>query len=405
MANIPIGQRPKETVLQIINNLWDNVPVDQQDAVKKGVHRYNLFENYFKDRSKDPSKEFSSNPIVNELIANTVGGPIRGVGTVLRGFEKASEIGKNLSVKAADFADENLGIDIDRDVVGFAGSFLPEIATGSVLKSLPKKTLSVGAAGKSFLSNKAAVFYSQDFLKNNIYVGDIKPNAPLFIPKVGDEFAAFVNQNRKKTQVRLAPEYRSDFYKYGQELIEKQGDLSGHMYLTDPAGTTFKLRRDKTITAGLKAVSLDKHSAGAVKRARMEAEQTITEKLKTVKGHHRGELDLFEKLTEGLTDSQKTKFYKRVNSDTRWPSLSTGNVKSNLIGPQGELPAKVHDYVHKYLRESGLDPRKMDFRKATLKQRTDFLDQLEPILNSIDEFIFNEMMSRRSPDLFKSLIE
>ena len=405
MSNIPIGQRPKETVLKTINNLWDNIPVDQQDAVKQGVHRYNLFENYFKDRSKDPSKEFSSNPIVNKLIANTVGGAIRGAGTVLRGFEKASEIGKNVSVKAADLADEHLGIDIDRDVVGFAGSLIPEIATGSALKSLPKKTLSVGAAGKPFLSKKAAVFYSQDFLKNNIYVGDIKPNAPLFIPKVGDEFAAFVNVNRKKTQLRLAPEYRTAYYKYGQDLIKEQGNLAGHMYLTDPAGTTFKLRRDKTIPAGLKAVSLDKHFAVDAKRIRMEAEQTITEKLKKVKGHHRGELDLFERLTEGLTDSQKTKFYKRVNSDTRWPSLSTGNVKSNLIGPKGELPAKVHDYVHKYLRESGLDPRKMDFRKATLKQRTDFLDQLEPILNSIDEFIFNEMMSRRSPDLFKSLIK
>ena len=49
MSNIPIGQRPKKALLTILNNTWEATPVNQQDAVKKGVHRYNLFENYFKN--------------------------------------------------------------------------------------------------------------------------------------------------------------------------------------------------------------------------------------------------------------------------------------------------------------------------------------------------------------------
>jgi len=178
MANIPIGQRPKETVLQTINNLWDNVPVDQQDAVKQGVHRYNLFENYFKDRSKDQSKEFSSNPIVNQLIANTVGGAIRGAGTVLRGFEKASEIGSKGAVYLADQVDEHFDIDVDRDIVGFVGGFLPEIVTGGLIRNAPRQLRNIGAAG--FKKGKS---YPKVFLPDDLLEG-ITPNAKLFTPKL-----------------------------------------------------------------------------------------------------------------------------------------------------------------------------------------------------------------------------
>lgn len=186
MSNIPIGQRPKKALLTILNNTWEATPVNQQDAVKKGVHRYNLFENYFKDRSKDQSKEFSSNPIVNQLIANTVGSAIRGAGGFLRGYDKASELGSKGSVFLADQLQKATGIDIDRDIVSFSGSFLPEILTGKALLSTPKRLRSVASVTNK---SKPKVFLPPDLLEG------ISPNAKLFTPKKNGIVNGVVNGN------------------------------------------------------------------------------------------------------------------------------------------------------------------------------------------------------------------
>ncbi len=43
------------------------------------------------------------------------------------------------------------------------------------------------------------------------------------------------------------------------------------------------------------------------------------------------------------------------------------------------------------LREAGLDPRKMDFRTASYKQRLRFMREVEAILLDIDKYMFEGM--------------
>jgi hypothetical protein len=242
-------------------------------------------------------------------------------------------------------------------------------------------------------------------------------HANINVPKVEGESLKFINQKPRKTSAAnlLGKQDIEDFKAYGRKYAQEninpktgKGTLANSMKINvrKPDGDVEKLglkfKSDRYV--GIQPESVKTRQGD--KRVRMETEQTYgPNAYREGGGHHRGELSFFDALTEGLSEGKKKAFFKLVNTSQRWPSMSTGNVASNLIGPGGDLNPKVHAIIHRLLEEAGLDPKKMDFRNASIKERSDFLDQAEPIINKIDEFIYNERMAERFPDRFKSMIK
>lgn len=213
--------------------------------------------------------------------------------------------------------------------------------------------------------------------------------------KVSDEFSEFVNQKvRREARPQLPAEMAEQYRQYGKQMMQEQGSLKGHMKV-NYAGQEFGLKSNTQLLASgepsIKVRSKATRTAQDAKRQQMEVEQTIgTDEFRV--GHHRAELDLIHRVMEGLNSSSRKNFVKTVGK--QFDNLITGNKTANLIGPNGELPKPVHDAIHTKLREAGLDPRKMDFRKATYKQRLQFMREVDYILRDLDKFIFESMAKR-----------
>jgi len=221
-----------------------------------------------------------------------------------------------------------------------------------------------------------------------------KPTSSFQKLAISREFADNINQRRPKPpRPKLPKDVGAKYRKYGQQFYKEHGTLTGHQTLTYE-GNTFDLKSNsKFLKSGelsVKARSLETKNAQDSKRQRMESEQTLgTDDYKF--GHHRVELDLIDKVIEGLPDAERLRFLKYVQK--LWPSFVTGNSSGNLIGPAGDLPTKVHNGIHMKLREAGLDPRKMDFRNATYKQRLRFIREAQAVLIDIDKYMFKGMQA------------
>ena len=50
---------------------------------------------------------------------------------------------------------------------------------------------------------------------------------------------------------------------------------------------------------------------------------------------------------------------------------------------------------------AGLDDAKIDFTGATMDQRYGFLDEITPLLDKIDEFIYAQRMASKFPNMRK----
>jgi hypothetical protein len=222
-----------------------------------------------------------------------------------------------------------------------------------------------------------------------------KPESTFQALKTSDEFAEFVNQKvRRETRPQLPTEMAEQYRQYGKQMMQEQGSLKGHMKV-NYAGQEFGLKSNTQLLASgepsIKVRSKATRTAQDAKRQQMEVEQTIgTDEFRV--GHHRAELDLIHRVMEGLNPSSRKSFVKTVGK--QFDNLITGNKTANLIGPSGELPKPIHDAIHTKLREAGLDPRKMDFRNATYKQRLQFMREVDYILRDIDKFIFESMANR-----------
>ncbi|AFK66502.1 hypothetical protein SYPG_00052 [Synechococcus phage S-CBP3] len=212
---------------------------------------------------------------------------------------------------------------------------------------------------------------------------------------VSDDFSAFVNQKiRREARPQLPSDMAEQYRNYGKDLLAKQGSLKGHMKV-NYEGQEFGLKSNtQQLASGepsLKVRSKATRTAQDIKRQRMEIEQTIgTDEFKV--GHHRAELDLIHRVMEGLGEGSRKNFINTVGK--QFSSLVTGNKVANLIGPNGELPKPIHDAIHQKLREAGLDPRRMDFREATYRQRLQFMREVDFILKDIDKFVFESMSKR-----------
>ena len=214
---------------------------------------------------------------------------------------------------------------------------------------------------------------------------------------ISSEFADNVNQSRPRpARPKLPRDVSAEYRKYGQQYFKENGTLTGHEKLVHN-GNTFDLKSNsKFLKSGelsVKARPAQTKMSQDAKRQRMESEQTLgTDDYQ--KGHHRVELDLIDKVIEGLPDSDRSRFLNFVQK--QFPSFVTGNGSGNLIGPSGELPQKVHSAIHMKLREAGLDPRKLDFRGASYKQRLRFIREVQAILLDIDKYMFEGMRRHRA---------
>lgn len=221
-----------------------------------------------------------------------------------------------------------------------------------------------------------------------------KPTSPFQKLAISREFADNINQRRPKPpRPRLPRDVGAEYRKYGQQYYKEHGTLTGHQTLTYE-GNTFDLKSNsKFLKSGelsVKARSVDTKNAQDSKRQRMESEQTLgTDDYKN--GHHRVELDLIDKVIEGLEPSERKRFCNVIQK--LFPNLVTGNEAANLIGPAGDLPQKVHSAIHMKLREAGLDPRKMDFRNASYNHRLRFIREAQAVLSDIDKYMFKGMQA------------
>ena len=236
------------------------------------------------------------------------------------------------------------------------------------------------------------------------------------IPRVSGSSEMFINQpvRRTKSEIPLSKEDADMYRAYGKEYASKnldkkgKGTLAGSMKINamNPSGQVDEVGLKFGSNRNVKLRPDSVKNRQDANRLKMESEQTHgPNAYREGGGHHRGELSFFDALTEGLSQKQKIAFFKLVNTSQRWPSMSTGNVEANLMGAGGAITKKTHAIVHRLLEEAGLDPKKMDFRNASIKERSDFLDQAEPIIDKIDEFIYNERMAERFPDRFKTMIK
>lgn len=362
--------------------------------------------------------------VVNAVSSGlkTVGGA---VGFAAQKLEESSPVGEALvkgTKGALDLYDQGVEFvsektNIDKRLVGLAGDVAISAAGGAAFKgakvalAAPK---SIGAAGNPAKGLAGALRKATGQLKDydiiepptllNSLNGSIRFSPPQLAYqatepfqglRISDEFSTFVNQKvRREARPKLPSEMAESYRSYGQDLLQSQGTLKGHMKV-NYAGQEFGLKSNtQTLASGepsIKVRSKATRTAQDAKRQLMEVEQTIgTNEFKV--GHHRAELDLIHRVMEGLNSSSRKSFVKTTNN--QFTNLISGNKLANLIGPNGELPKPIHDAIHNKLREAGLDPRKMDFRTATYKQRLQFMREVDYVLRDIDKFVFEQMQAR-----------
>ena len=224
------------------------------------------------------------------------------------------------------------------------------------------------------------------------------PNVGFQSLQISEQFKGYTDQKPKRQRrPRLPREYSKDFHQNGKKLIKENGSLDGQMKINHN-GYEFDLKQNsKTLKDGspsLKARSNEVKEAQEIKRSRMEKEQTFgTDDYKT--GHHRVQLDLLERLLEGLPDLQRKRFIKLLN--TQFSTITTGNGNQNIIPISG----KIHDGVHAKLRDAGLDPKKMNFNGASFKDRLRFMREVEAILLDIDKYIAHGLQEQSDQILAK----
>ena len=210
------------------------------------------------------------------------------------------------------------------------------------------------------------------------------PNVGFQSLQISEQFKGNINHKPKRPhRPRLPREYSKDFHAKGKSHIKENGSLEGQMRV-NYNGYEFDLKQNskplKDGSPSLKARSNETREAQDSKRRRMETEQTFgTDNYKI--GHHRVQLDLLERLLEGLPDLQRKRFIKLIN--TQFSTITTGNGDQNILPISG----KIHDGVHAKLREAGLDPKRMNFNGASFKDRLRFMREVEVILLDIDKYI------------------
>ena len=228
------------------------------------------------------------------------------------------------------------------------------------------------------------------------------------IGKISDTFAPFLNKQKPKLTDKIADKKAGASYlQEAKEYWAKNKTFKGFKRFTDPetGQPTHKIRDNskflKDGTRSAKVRKLSNREIEDTKRLRAEKEQSLGAATDKTRVHHRFELSFLDRIANGLKPKEKKEFFELINNSDRWPNLKTGNQDLNMIGTKGDKRFKpIHTDIHKLLARAGLDPDTVDFTGATMQQRLDFLDEVAPLLDQVDKFIFNQMMSAKFPDQF-----
>ena len=225
---------------------------------------------------------------------------------------------------------------------------------------------------------------------------------------ISDEFKPFLNKQPPKLTDKIADkEAGASYLQEAKEYWAKNKTFKGFKRFTDPetGQPTHKIRDNskflKDGTRSAKVRKLSNREIEDAKRLRTEKEQSLGTATDKTRVHHRFELSFLDRIANGLKPKEKKEFFELINNSDRWPNLKTGNQDLNMIGTKGDKRFKpIHTDIHKLLARAGLDPDTVDFTGATMQQRLDFLDEVAPLLDQVDKFIFNQMMSAKFPDQF-----
>ena len=248
----------------------------------------------------------------------------------------------------------------------------------------------------------------QQFVKANTKIPEVTKPTTFEVDRISDEFAPFMNfpARRRKGIDRIPDrEASAQYTAEGKEYWAKHGNLNNfRRYVDAETGISYKLRDGSKFNKdGTRVVKTRNETALAeehAERKRWEREQSHG-KTDRSRVHHRFELSFLDRIANGLGPSQRRKFFEMVHNDERWPNLRTGNQDVNMIGAKKDKTFKaIHTDIHKLLAMAGLDPDTVDFKGATMAQRIKFLDEVAPILDQIDQFIFNQTMAGKYPDQF-----
>ena len=255
---------------------------------------------------------------------------------------------------------------------------------------------------------KTAKTLDIDGVKTNMLKQRLQDVPPTFeVNKVSETYSQFLNKPVQKLDDKIYP--KSEALKYaraGKDFYAKNNTLAGYPPYKDPVTgeATHFLRSNsefnKDGTLRVKSRRFDNKKIEQEKRKRMQAEQTMGPSGRDTFVHHKTPLGLLDKIAAGLTPTQKRKFFEYVHYNDRWSTLKMGDEPENLIGLVGDRSFHpVHVDVHDLIKMAGLDDARIDFTGATMEQRYGFLDEITPLLDQIDEFIYAQRMASKFPKM------
>lgn len=248
-----------------------------------------------------------------------------------------------------------------------------------------------------------------EFVKNRTnFVQELKDTPATFeVDRVSDRYSQFLNKPRQQLDDKIYPrEAAREYSKAGQEYYKEHQTLGGYPKYKDPVTgeETHFLRSNsefnKDGSLRVKSRKLGNKAIEDAKRTRWEEEQTLGPSGRDEFVHHKTPLGLLDRIAAGLNPVQRRRFYEYVHRNDRWSSLKVGNEAENLVGKVGDRSFHpVHVDVHQLIKMAGLDDATIDFTGATMAQRYGFLDEIAPLLDQIDSFIFGQRMAGKYPDV------
>ena len=255
---------------------------------------------------------------------------------------------------------------------------------------------------------KTAKTLDIDGVKTNMLKQRLQDVPPTFeVNKVSETYSQFLNKPVQKLDDKIYP--KSEAIKYaraGQDYYKTNQTLAGYPPYVDPVTgeATHFLRSNsefnKDGSLRVKSRRLDNKKIEQEKRLRWEEEQTMGPTGRNTLVHHKSPLGLLDRIAAGLTPAQRRKFFEYVHYNDRWSTLKVGNEAENLIGLVGDKSFHpTHVDVHDLIKMAGLDDARIDFTGATMEQRYGFLDEITPLLDQIDEFIYAQRMASKFPKM------
>lgn len=227
------------------------------------------------------------------------------------------------------------------------------------------------------------------------------------LDKVSDKYSQFLNKPIRKLEDKIYPKEAGETYlQYGKDYWDENRNLIGHNRYRDPdLGIETHILRDNSTflkdgQRSLKVRKISNREIERAKRIKWEEEQTMGPSGRSTLVHHKSPLGLIDRIAAGLVGTERRQFFEFVHQNDRWPSLVLGNQGINLIGLVGDARFHpIHVDVHRWLNMAGLNDKTIDFTGATLEQRYGFLDEVAPLLDQIDEYIYGQIMAGKYPNL------